>query len=182
MAKLQVVAAILLFSAQLVAADEEPEFKMHFMGLDKLDGSEKYLDYNYTGEKLSDMSFKMSGHARLLVDMDDSYTVNMRLSAAEVGEDVSKSEDLLNIQKTFCEYMRTTYKSYFYDVVKDVSNFPHYDKCPLPAADYWIKDFEFDGEEYKPFLREGAFWSEFTLTKDGKPVAGLTSRWEIRAD
>ncbi|XP_055609185.1 uncharacterized protein LOC129756353 [Uranotaenia lowii] len=184
MTKLQVLAAAFLLSAQLVASEDEPNFKMYYLGFDKWDNPETALGFNQTVEKTSDMGFKVSGNAQVLVDMDDSYAVKMELDAAKVGQNYSYSTTLFENQKTICEFLRTSYRNYFYDVAKDdaTGKIPEYDKCPLPAGDYWIKDFEFDGEKYKQLLREGSFWSHLYLTKNGFPMSGLTWHWEIRLD
>lgn len=41
----------------------------------------------------------------------------------------------------FCSFMQTVYKKYFYETIKDFSNMPHYDKCPITKVNIYFDDF-----------------------------------------
>lgn len=156
-----------------VAAEEEEEVNYDFVfeKLETIEGSEQYCEYNYTMEKLSEYNYKFSGNFMLPKDLNNDYGIDLTLSRAEVGSDAF--EEMMHIGKPLCEYMKTIYRMYFYENIKDISNFPHYDECPLVAPkQYWIKDYLFEGEGYKAFTRDGHFKMAIYLTKDGANVAG----------
>lgn len=54
-----------------------------------------------------------------------------------------------------CHFMKKFYKKHFYESVKDYSNMPHYDTCPVMPKDYWIKDCPFDMDKFKNMMKEG---------------------------
>lgn len=37
-------------------------------------------------------------------------------------------------KKGFCEFMKTTYKNMLYSQIKDYSNLPHPEECPIKAV------------------------------------------------
>lgn len=47
--------------------------------------------------------------------------------------------------------MKSIYKIYFYEKISKYSNLPHYDVCPVPSGNYYIKDFLFDMKMFKKF-------------------------------
>ena len=47
-----------------------------------------------------------------------------------------------------CSFMKTIYKKYFYEKIKDYSNLPHYDTCPLEQVTKTITK-QFEDEFYK---------------------------------
>ncbi|XP_058812950.1 uncharacterized protein LOC131677245 [Topomyia yanbarensis] len=157
------------------SSNETPNYDIQFISLETMEGSETYFEYNYTLDKQSELTFKMSGNIRQLVQLGDDYGVTLTLSRSDLADDPPVYEEMMNINKPVCDYMKTIYRMYFYDGLKDVSNFPHYETCPLVPAEYWFKDYIFEGEDFAVFLREGRFKLECYLTKEGESLAGCIS-------
>ncbi|XP_039443313.1 uncharacterized protein LOC120423532 [Culex pipiens pallens] len=167
--------------AVVVAAQEEEEINYDFIfeKMETVEGSEQYCEYNYTMEKLSEYNFKLSGNFFTPKELNNDFGIVFTLSRAEVGSE--EFEEMMHISKPLCEYMKTIYRMYFYESVKDISNFPHFDECPLPGQkEYWIKEYLFEGEGYKAFTRDGHFKIEFYLTKDGANVAGAVTTMTVK--
>lgn len=62
-----------------------------------------------------------------------------------------------------CTYWRTIYKQYFYESLKDTSNLPHYDTCPLPAFKFWVRNYIFNGADYQSMMGPGLWKLAFFL-------------------
>lgn len=51
------------------------------------------------------------------------------------GKEEFGEKPMLNVPKrTICEFMQTTYKDRIYPLIKDCSNFPAPDDCPIVAV------------------------------------------------
>lgn len=153
---------------------------MHFEGVETVEGSDQYFRYNYTVDKKSETAFTVSGFISQLVQLDNGYGIQMKLSRANLDSpEPLEYEELIGLEKPVCEYLTSVYRMYFYDQLKDISNFPHYETCPLEPNDYWFKDYSFDGEEYKAFMRDGHFKMEAYLTKGEEVIAGVVSKMRV---
>ncbi|KXJ82920.1 hypothetical protein RP20_CCG010572 [Aedes albopictus] len=162
----------------LVLAEDDPNYEVHFDGMEMIDGSDSYFNYNYTMDKKSETAFTVSGFITQLVLLDNTYKARFRLSRAPL-DNPELYEEMLGLEKPLCEYMSSIYKMYFYETLKDISNFPHYDKCPLDPAEYWFKDYSFDADEYKAFMRDGHYKIEMYLVKGEDSVAGGLSKMRV---
>lgn len=151
---------------------------MHFDGMETIDGSENYFHYNYTLDKKSETAFSVSGYITQLVTLDNGYKLQFKLSRAPL-DSPDQYEVMLGLEKPLCEYMASIYKLYLYESLKDISNFPHYDQCPLEPTEYWFKDYSFDGDEYKSFLKDGHYKIEMYLIKGDEMVAGGLSKMRV---
>uniref|UniRef100_A0A182VM56 Uncharacterized protein n=1 Tax=Anopheles merus TaxID=30066 RepID=A0A182VM56_ANOME len=76
--------------------------------------------------------------------------------------------------KPLCEWMRTIYKTYFYEELAKVSNFPHYDTCPLPVANYVMENYVLDTEPYSEMMSEGRWKMEMMLMKGDSVCSGIS--------
>lgn len=65
-----------------------------------------------------------------------------------------------------CELMSSYYKNFLYEKLKDYSNAPHPDNCPLSPQDYYLKDYPLDSSKFKKFLTPGYYRVVGKLLKD----------------
>lgn len=72
-----------------------------------------------------------------------------------------------------CTFLKTVYRKHFYEKAKDFSNLPHYDKCPLPAEKYWVKDYPFDANSFKNMARPGHYRIDAYVILGREARAGL---------
>lgn len=73
----------------------------------------------------------------------------------------------------FCAFLKTVYKKYFYEKVKEHSNLPHYDTCPLTPQKYWVKDYPFDANNLRALLKPGFYRAEAFLLHDSVAKTGF---------
>lgn len=103
---------------------------------------------------------------------------------AEGKEEFGEKPFLTVPKKGFCDFMQTTYKERLYEYVKDYSNLPHPDECPLKAVSFnlslkcssnfiesfqkhfEIKDYPFDGGKYKALARPGMWRIDLFVSQD----------------
>ncbi|ETN62535.1 hypothetical protein AND_005772 [Anopheles darlingi] len=162
------VIALLLLSNGATAQ----KYEVHLDKLERLDSDGDYFTYNYTFEKVSEMKMSFSANIQQHKELDDSYTVKAMMARAELAEE-SEYEVMLDLRKPLCDWMRTIYKTYFYDELKAVSNMPTPETCPLPVAEYWMKDYVFDVEPYQEMMTEGRWKTEMMLMKGEKACSGI---------
>lgn len=72
-----------------------------------------------------------------------------------------------------CMFLKTIYKKYFYDKIKDFSNLPHYDTCPLNPEKYFVKDYPFDADNFKQMLKPGFYRVEVFLLQNSDAKTGF---------
>ncbi|XP_035777328.1 uncharacterized protein LOC118458696 [Anopheles albimanus] len=148
------------------------KYEVHLDKLERLDSDGDYFTYNYTFEKVSELKISFSANIHQHKELDDSYTIKAMIARAELAED-SEYEVMIDLRKPLCDWMRTMYKTYFYDELKPVSNMPPPETCPLPVADYWMKDYVFDAEPYQEMMTEGRWKTEMMLLKGDEVCAGI---------
>lgn len=103
---------------------------------------------------------------------------------AEGKEEFGDKPFLTMPKKGFCDFMSTTYKERFYDKIKDYSNLPHPDECPVTKVSdkfvdsknflnlikfqkhFSIKNYPFDGEKYKALAKPGMWRIDLFLSQD----------------
>lgn len=106
-------------------------------------------------EKVDSAIFNVNCDADLFVPLDDEWHVGEMLwiilnqnwikviflkmwikvyHNAEGKEEFGEKPFLSMPKKAFCEFMKTTYKDRLYSHIKDYSNFPDPDECPIKAV------------------------------------------------
>ncbi|XP_052865525.1 uncharacterized protein LOC128271889 [Anopheles cruzii] len=155
------------------------QYDVHLDNVERLEGSENYFSYNYTTEKISEMKLKFSAHIQQHKELDDSYSVVALISRADLAEG-SEYEVVMDLKKPLCEWMKTIYKTYFYEELEPLSNLPHFDTCPLPAAEYWLKDYVLDTEPYKEMMQEGRWKVEMKLMKGDEVCSGVITTTTVK--
>lgn len=60
------------------------------------------------------------------------------------GKEEFDNEPLISTQKKgICEFMNSTYRNHFWTYLKDYSNFPHPEACPVKAVKFFTKFTKF---------------------------------------
>ncbi|XP_049278557.1 uncharacterized protein LOC125761456 [Anopheles funestus] len=154
-------------------------YDVHIDKLERVGDTGEYFTYNYTYEKISDMKFSMGAQVQQLKELDDTYTVKALMARADLAEG-SEYEVMMDLQKSLCDWMRTIYKAYFYEELAKVSNFPHYDTCPLPVAEYVVENYVLDTEPYSEMMSEGRWKMEMMLMKDGQVCSGMVMMTTVK--
>lgn len=72
-----------------------------------------------------------------------------------------------------CDFFKSIYKKFFYEKISKYSNLPHYDQCPLPRNNYFVKDYPLDARDFQRFLSPGDYRLEANIMEDDKELAGI---------
>jgi len=104
---------------------------------------------------------------------DNKCKISIDLSQIDV--EVNRSEDRVGEYKSVfyvaktgvCNFMKTYYKEFFYDRLKEYSNAPDPSTCPLPeGAHYHLDDYPLDVKMLKSLLKPGHYRIEFKAMLD----------------
>lgn len=88
---------------------------------------------------------------------------------------------IINLPKMgVCEMMGDLYKSLFYDTIKDYSNAPDPNVCPVPKGNYLIKDYPYDLVLLSNFMSPGFYRLESQLSYNNETVAEYVLRAHVK--
>lgn len=104
---------------------------------------------------------------------------------AEGKEEFGEKPFLSLPKKAFCDFMKTTYKERLYSNIKDYSNFPLPEECPVKAVikiiysvlliiktmkllqnHFVIKDYPFEAGKYSSLARPGLWKIDLFVSQD----------------
>ena len=72
-----------------------------------------------------------------------------------------------------CVFMQSIYKNYFYDEIKNYSNLPSYDTCPVPMGKYEVKEYPMDAKMFEKHMEPGIYRVSAYLLKDSDVKSGV---------
>lgn len=158
---------LVLFAGTLQVNGEE-ERKVKLRNLQKIKEDEKDFKSNVQlSEPDAEGHMKISGDFKHHVTLDNEWKVNITVYRTEsLDKEYVKFKEL-PLMGT-CELMASYYKNFFYEKLKDYSNAPHPDSCPLPPQDYYVKDYPLDASKFKKFLVPGYYRVIAKILKDNE--------------
>ncbi|CAG9809416.1 unnamed protein product [Chironomus riparius] len=168
MNKLVIIAFVGLCSTLLIGNGDCKELDFHFIKMVKMNESDELFKYDLKSvEKIDQTSFKVNSEIDLFVDLDAEWHFWIQIYRNEDGSENFDEKPLISIpKKEFCEFMKTTYKQYFWESLEKSSNLPPPETCPIKAGNYWIKDYIFDGGKYKSFAKGGGYRVDMFVSQD----------------
>jgi Protein of unknown function (DUF1091) len=89
------------------------------------------FEYTVNVEQFNATAFKINAESELKIPLDDEYTINIVVYQNEEGKEEFDDALIEFPPKKVCEFLKTTYKKHFYERIKDTTNFPHFDTCPV---------------------------------------------------
>ncbi|XP_017021480.1 uncharacterized protein CheA87a [Drosophila kikkawai] len=99
---------------------------------------------------------KVSGDLKQHVTIDNDWTIHFTISRAD-GHD-EEYEEILDLPDLgVCDVMKTYYKEFLYNELKEYSNAPHPNTCPLPPEHYQLEDYPMDVHLLKKLLIPGYY-------------------------
>ncbi|XP_064552571.1 uncharacterized protein CheA87a [Drosophila montana] len=117
------------------------------------------------GEPDDEGHIKLSGEIATQVTLDNDWKVNITLyRKASEDDKYGTFMDLPVIGS--CDLMSTYYKDFFYEKLKDYSNAPHPDDCPLAPQKFHLKDYPINSSQLGKFLQAGDYRVVGQLVKD----------------
>ncbi|KAH8243710.1 hypothetical protein KR032_009619 [Drosophila birchii] len=99
---------------------------------------------------------KVSGELKQHVSINNDWKIHLTVLRAPGSDE--EFEEVLDLPEVgVCDFMRTYYKEFFYEQLKEYSNAPHPKTCPLPPDHYRMEDFPLDVHLLKKLLLPGYY-------------------------
>ncbi|XP_068153306.1 uncharacterized protein CheA87a [Drosophila tropicalis] len=119
----------------------------------------------HLGERDEEGHLLINGELKQHVTVDNEWKLHIKVHRAEKSDD--EFEEFLNIPYlAVCDVMKSYYKELFYESLKEYSNAPHPDTCPLPPEHYHLKDYPLNARHWGNYLIPGYYRLVSKLTKD----------------
>ncbi|BFF90754.1 uncharacterized protein DMAD_09221 [Drosophila madeirensis] len=108
---------------------------------------------------------KVSGELKQHVTIDNEWQIHFLIHRAKAHD--GEFEEFLNLPRLgVCDAMKTYYKEFLYEKLKEHSNAPEPNACPLPPKHYHLKDYPLDVHLLKKLLTPGFYRIESKLLKE----------------
>ncbi|XP_039431659.1 uncharacterized protein LOC120414516 isoform X2 [Culex pipiens pallens] len=103
--------------------------------------------------------FALDGTINLLVDLDSSYEVTVKVAYSSLGNNQFNEYPMKMARKKICQVMVEEYAE-FQHIWANYSNLPQLPKgttrfCPFPKGTYWVKDLQPDAGWIPPVVPAG---------------------------
>ncbi|ALC46227.1 CheA87a [Drosophila busckii] len=158
--------ACLLLVLCLAAVRCEDEKTLKLRKLEKIKEDDKDFQSSVQlSEPDAEGHIKLSGELKQHVTLDNDWKVNLtayRADSADGEYKLFKAMPPMGV----CQLLSSYYKNFFYEKLKDYSNAPHPDTCPLTPTDYYLKDYPLDSSMIKKMLQPGYYRVTGQLLKD----------------
>lgn len=69
-------------------------------------------------------------------------------------------------KKGVCDFMASTYRNHLFDSIKEHSNLPHPDECPVTPRKFEIKNWIFNPGKYRAMARPGMYRIDLFISQD----------------
>ncbi|KAH8359642.1 hypothetical protein KR093_007986, partial [Drosophila rubida] len=166
---------LLLLSVVLVAAEHDFKLKLH--KLEKIKEDERDFESRLDIIKHED-SVKINGELKQRVTLDNDWKVIITIfHKTKHDEEYKESQENLHIG--VCDFLASIYKRFLYEKLKDYSNAPHPDTCPLPPEHYHLKDYPFESHKMLKLLRVGHYRIIGKLEKDDEVKIEYLLEFEV---
>ncbi|XP_030369553.1 uncharacterized protein LOC115620462 [Scaptodrosophila lebanonensis] len=148
----------------IISGEKEHKFKLLKLEKSVEDTNDLQSDLHLEKDGEDEVT-KISGEFKQLKEMDDEWKVHIVVSYAEKPDD--KYEELAKFPSMgVCEVLGSYYKKHFYEKLKEYSNAPDPDTCPVTPETYRIKDYPFDASALTKYLQPGRYRIISKLIKD----------------
>ncbi|XP_017140105.2 uncharacterized protein LOC108154351 [Drosophila miranda] len=154
---------LVLLAATPIRVQAKHTLKLH--SLEKLHEDNDDLESVLRIAEDEENLVKVSGELKQHVTIDNEWQIHFLISRAKERDE--EFEEFLNMPRLgVCDVMKTYYKEFLYEKLKEHSNAPHPDSCPLPPENYHLKDYPLDVHQLKKILVPGYYRIESKLLKE----------------
>ncbi|EDV92947.1 uncharacterized protein LOC6564379 [Drosophila grimshawi] len=163
---LGVALSVVLLSASVIQVQGGDERVLKLRKFEKIQQDEKAIQSSLSiSEPDAEDHRTISGELKTLLTIDNEWKVNITVLRKDSSEkDYSMFKDVPIMGA--CELMDTYYRRFFYDTLKDYSNAPHPDNCPLAPTELQIKDYPLNASMLKKLLTPGFYLLNGQVLKD----------------
>ncbi|KAJ6637033.1 hypothetical protein Bhyg_09759 [Pseudolycoriella hygida] len=156
------------------------DLMFEYLGVDQEESVQNYFDIKLNQIKRKDESdsiFMVNGNVEQKVVLDDNWKAHVTVYRSDTV-DGEYSEFLSFPPIGVCAFMKTIYKKYFYTSMKDCSNVPSPDICPLEKEKYAMQ-CEFDAKVFHKVARPGFYIVKANLMNDEEIKTGIVIRGSV---
>ncbi|XP_037030978.1 uncharacterized protein LOC119070649 [Bradysia coprophila] len=151
----------------------------NYDGMDLQESFSNYFDISKAEIKLKEGSdsILINGEVEQKVDFDDNWTVEGKIFRSDTAD--GEYTIYLAIPKLgVCTFMKTVYKVYLFPILKECSNLPDPETCPITKAKYHAK-CELDVVVAQSFAKKGFYKIYADLYNDGHHETGIVLRGSV---
>lgn len=69
-------------------------------------------------------------------------------------------------KKAFCDFMNSTYRHHMFDSLREHSNFPKPEECPVNPSKFQIKDWLFNVGKFSSMAKVGMYRVDMFVSQD----------------
>ncbi|XP_016977939.1 uncharacterized protein LOC108043655 [Drosophila rhopaloa] len=154
------------------------EKKIRIKTLEKSSENSEYLHSHLRISEYEENVVKINGELKLHKDIDNDWTIQFKVFRSPL--DGGESHLVVDLNEMHvCDTMKTYYKDFFYDRLKEYSNAPHPSTCPVPAEHYKLEDYPLDVHLLKKLMTPGRYESKFNLFKGHHEMLSYTMELEV---
>ncbi|XP_016959728.1 uncharacterized protein LOC108031039 [Drosophila biarmipes] len=159
-----VVLVTILLAIQIFGVRAEKHIKIG--RIEKVKENDRFLESNLSIAEDADNVLKVNGDLKLNYEWDDHFELEVYVNRSdEHGGDYEMA--YYGAKIGVCKFLKTYYKDFFYDRIKDYSNAPDPDTCPLPEGSHFhLVDYPLDVKLLKSLLKPGHYRIEFKAMLD----------------
>ncbi|KAH8240142.1 hypothetical protein KR032_011641, partial [Drosophila birchii] len=168
---------ILLFFSLLFINQCEQSYVVSNEKLEPFEGDSETLVI-FNGLKTVGRERALNGSFKFLGEMNnDDFKVSVELYSSPNGDGDFKRMVMDVPQTSICECFKKFYVQFVQPSVKqgETTNFPLVDEdfCPIPEGDFYIKNIQFNTEDWPQQVPRGIVKAITTFFNEGKNVGGL---------
>ncbi|XP_017039751.1 uncharacterized protein LOC108087082 [Drosophila ficusphila] len=167
---------IILLAFSFYGAQAERKLKIY--KLEKKHQDSESLHSHLRIAEFEENVLKVSGDLKLHETIDNDWKIKLKVLRGLERDGIK--DELIEFEMPICDFMKSVYKEYFYKRIKDYSNAPHPNNCPIPAEDYSMDDFPLDVHLLKKLMLPGHYAIKFYL-EDASSVK-LQYKMEMEMD
>ncbi|XP_065365718.1 uncharacterized protein CheA7a [Calliphora vicina] len=134
---------------------------------------QKYVNWDTLGlQQKGRNKFVVGGSFTLNLNLADEQKLNLQVFPYDKDKQ-AKGPLVFNIEREVCKFIAEDED--IYPGIKDKSNLPDPETCPLPKGEYTIEDYEMNADFLPADTPKGDYLLVFLLKEGMSPVAGFTA-------
>ncbi|XP_016959963.1 uncharacterized protein LOC108031239 [Drosophila biarmipes] len=151
--------------------------KLRIHKLEKLSQEEEYLHSRLRIAEFEENVLKVSGELKLHHHLDNDWMIEFKVSRSVDGD--GNYERIMLFEVQLCDFMKTYYKDFLYERLKEYSNAPHPNTCPLPKEHYHLEDYPLDVRVLKKLMTPGHYRIKSKLKNEDSVILAYMAEVEV---
>ncbi|XP_022221908.2 uncharacterized protein LOC111073742 [Drosophila obscura] len=157
------VRSLVMMAANPIQAEANHTLKLHSLEKVHEDGGD--LESVVSIAKDEENLVRISGELKQHVTIDNDWQILFLIYRAQ--DPKGEFKEVVDLPRIgVCDAMKIYYKDFLYEKLKEHSNAPEPDTCPLPPEHYHLKDYPLDVHWLKMLMDPGYYRVESQLLKE----------------